>query len=82
MSPEVIEQLHRIEGKIDSILEFVRLEHDFSPQTLNNKERVCPLCEEIIKYSLNKQGEVVRQCLCSTEKKSLDFNIFGPPKGK
>ncbi len=81
MSPEVIEQLHRVEGKIDTILEFLRFKYDFiPPQQLSNTERVCPLCESVINYSLNKQGEVVRDCLCTTNKKSLDFNIFAPPK--
>lgn len=77
MSPEIIEQLHRMEHKLDKILEALRI-GELHVEDIN-ASRVCPICEREISWGQNKQGEAVRRCGCDLNVKSLDFNSFAPP---
>ena len=80
MSPEIIEQLHRIEHKLDKILEFMRLGQT-SVEDINS-QRICPICEQVISWGHNGKGQVIRRCGCDLQLKSMDMMDYAPPAKK
>jgi hypothetical protein len=81
MSPDLIEQLHRVEYKLDKILEYLRIK-EYVDEDIDHPNRTCPNCELKIKWGQNKDGEVIRKCGCIMRMTSLDYKQFAPPTPK
>jgi len=81
MSPDLIEQLHRMEKKIDALLEYYILREELNIPNINEKS-VCPMCIELVKWKQNSEGEVIRDCGCKMTVRSIDLNLFKSPEKK
>jgi hypothetical protein len=75
MTPELIEHFHRLEHKVDLILEFIRFKYEFDARSFDN-DWICPVCTKEVELKFNKQGQVTRSCGCSLPVKSIDTEQF------
>lgn len=73
------EQLHRIEHKLDLVLEgLARSNPTTSVRSVGDPEHCCPLCFNPVKYTSDMMsGHTVRQCGCGTGVITAQFS-FGP----
>jgi len=81
MSPDLIEQLHRIEKKLDALIEHFIFKDNFTLPKMGDKT-VCPMCVEIVKWKQNPNGELIRDCGCDLPLKSIDLDLFKNPSNK
>lgn len=81
MSPDLIEQFHRIEKKLDALIEHFIFKDEFTIPAINDKT-VCPMCIDTVKWKQNPAGEIVRDCGCDMIVKSIDLSLFNSPAKK
>lgn len=67
-SKNIIEQLHRIEHKLDILLEAMAIQNPYTViRPVGDQEHACPVCHMVIQYMPDIiAGEIVRKCGCST----------------
>lgn len=74
------EQLHRIEHKLDLVLEgLARSNPSTSIRSVGDQEHCCPLCFQPVTYDQDVfAGHTVRRCGCGTGVLSLNTSFAAP----
>lgn len=82
MTTELVEQLHRIEHKLNAILQHLIMRGDMEVPDGMEDNRMCSGCGGAIKWKPSSSGYPVTQCECKMPINSVDYTTFTPPGKK
>lgn len=79
MDTDLVTQFHRIEGKLNALLQYFIFQHGMPVPDALNEERICMGCGSKFTWLPSSKGYPITKCDCELPISAVDYTSYSPP---